>query len=159
LKFIASIAVCLLLIGCGERVDPRVGTDMSQLTFTSDSGEIVSLEQYKGKPTVINLWATWCAPCIHEMPSLMALQEKYQIILISLDMKQSTAQKMLKKHGIKPNISLWDERGKSVREHLSALHLPQTFIVDSNMVIRGVEIGDRDWVSTEMLGRINKVLQ
>lgn len=152
---------CLFLYGCGEPIDPRVGMDINNLTFKNTNLEPIQLATFKGRPSIINIWASWCLPCIKEMPSLMELQEQgnYQIILVNIDVQASQGIKILTKHGFKPKISLWDKQGKVMRNELSAMRLPQTFITDEHMVIQGVEMGDKEWVSSHMLKRIDNYLK
>ncbi|MES2226791.1 MAG: TlpA disulfide reductase family protein [Pseudomonadota bacterium] len=52
------------------------GQRLPELTFTSLDGKTVPLREFEGKPTVVNLWATWCPPCVREMPVLHAAQDK-----------------------------------------------------------------------------------
>ncbi len=52
------------------------GQRLPELSFTSLDGKTVQLREFEGKPTVVNLWATWCPPCVREMPVLHAAQDK-----------------------------------------------------------------------------------
>ena len=54
------------------------GQKLPELAFTSLEGQTVQLKEFEGKPTVVNLWATWCPPCVREMPVLHAAQDKHQ---------------------------------------------------------------------------------
>lgn len=67
------------------------GTPMPALTFEGPKGEPVSLADFKGRPLLVNLWATWCGPCVAEMPTLDALadrqKDKLQVLVISQDMQ------------------------------------------------------------------------
>lgn len=150
-----------ILSACGEPVDPRVGMDISSIALKNSQLKNIPLSTFKGKPSIINIWASWCTPCIKELPSLMVLQEQgeYQVILINIDSKQLQGEKILEKYGIQANITLWDENGKITRSELSAMQLPQTFITNNNMIIKGVEIGDKKWDSPNMLERIQNHLK
>ena len=69
----------------------HAGTMAPTSSFENPSGEAASLADFGGKPLLVNLWATWCAPCIAEMPTLDALaareQGKLQVLAISQDME------------------------------------------------------------------------
>jgi thiol-disulfide isomerase/thioredoxin len=67
--FVVGTAILSLRVGSGQ--------EMPELAFTSLEGKTVLLKEYEGKPTVVNLWATWCSPCVREMPVLHAAQEKH----------------------------------------------------------------------------------
>ena len=67
------------------------GTPMLDVPFKAPDGSTVSLEDFKGKPLLVNIWATWCAPCIVEMPMLdeLALREKerIEVLVVSQDLQ------------------------------------------------------------------------
>lgn len=67
------------------------GKPMPNISFEGPRGEPVRLADFKGKPLLVNLWATWCGPCIAEMPTLDQLadrrKEKLQVIVVSQDMQ------------------------------------------------------------------------
>jgi thiol-disulfide isomerase/thioredoxin len=79
--------LCLLLLtGCGKKL-PEGSVDFS---LKSMEGQSISLSQYKGKVTLVVFWASWCPPCIKEIPDLIELQNKYknkglQVLSINLD--------------------------------------------------------------------------
>ena len=86
----STVIVCLVLFAaCNSGSHPpRIGSAAPQFTIT-DSQRTVSLNQFQGKPVVLNFWATWCPPCIQEMPSLVQLQkqlgDKVTILAVSED--------------------------------------------------------------------------
>ena len=66
----------------------HAGTKAPAATFEDPDGNLVSLSDFRGKPLLVNLWATWCAPCVVEMPTLDALAERedrVQLLAISMD--------------------------------------------------------------------------
>jgi thiol-disulfide isomerase/thioredoxin len=67
------------------------GAPMPDMPFEGPNGETVRLSDFKGKPLLVNLWATWCGPCVHEMPSLDKLADrqkaKLQVMVVSQDMQ------------------------------------------------------------------------
>ena len=68
----------------------HAGTPAPDVTFQDPQGRPVTLAQFRGRPVLVNLWATWCAPCVIEMPSLEALArregEALQVLVLSQDM-------------------------------------------------------------------------
>jgi len=66
----------------------HAGTRAPSATFEDPEGNLVSLSDFRGKPLLVNLWATWCAPCVVEMPTLDALgerEDRLQLLAISMD--------------------------------------------------------------------------
>jgi thiol-disulfide isomerase/thioredoxin len=67
----------------------RAGTPAPSTTFEDPAGEPASLQDFRGKPVLLNLWATWCAPCVAEMPTLDALaasRDDIEVLAVSQDM-------------------------------------------------------------------------
>jgi thiol-disulfide isomerase/thioredoxin len=68
----------------------RAGTPAPDTPFENPGGETVSFAEFQGKPLLVNLWATWCAPCVVEMPTLDRLAqregERLQVLTVSMDM-------------------------------------------------------------------------
>lgn len=68
----------------------HVGKEAPAIPFEGPNGGPATLAAFRGKPLIVNLWATWCAPCVHEMPTLDALAERekdrLQLIVVSMDM-------------------------------------------------------------------------
>src|SRR5438874_2759942 len=93
-----------LLSGCysGTR-PPGIGTPAPDFTV-QDSERAVSLHDLHGKVVVLNFWATWCGPCVEEMPSLVAMQSKMKgsvtVLAVNLDVDESAYRRFLKDHGI-----------------------------------------------------------
>ena len=74
-----SLGTAILLVGTiALALQGSSGQKLPELAFTSLEGKIVHLKEFEGKPTVINLWATWCPPCVREMPVLHEAQRQHQ---------------------------------------------------------------------------------
>lgn len=67
------------------------GSDQPDITFTAPDGKPVKLADFRGKPLLVNLWATWCAPCVVELPTLDALAQRegdrLQVLVVSQDLE------------------------------------------------------------------------
>lgn len=129
--------------------------DIPEIVLASKPTGSVYLSQYQGKLVVLNVWVTWCPPCVAEMPSLDALQksmdkEKVQVIAVSLEQDMDTVKKFMdeKKLGLTPFIDVNDSMS-----HLEALRnvmgVPVTLILNKNMQAIARYQGDADWSSQE----------
>jgi len=114
-------------------------------TIKNASGENVSLSDYKGQVVILNFWASWCPPCIEEMPELQevhdSLGEGTVLLAINLtDGQRETrelADKFLAKNGYDMNV-LYDAEGKAFTP-FGITSIPQTFIIDKEgMVIYNI---------------------
>ena len=93
----------VLLTGCysGSR-PPHIGNPAPEFTV-QDSDRKISLSELRGKIVVLNFWATWCAPCVEEMPSLVQIQQRLKnngvdVLAVSVDVDESAYRKFLKAH-------------------------------------------------------------
>ncbi|CCA91421.1 thiol:disulfide interchange protein TlpA [Novosphingobium sp. PP1Y] len=128
---------------------------MPVITLVDNTGETLDLASFRGKPLLINLWATWCAPCIEEMPTLNALiaredETGVAVLPISQDMGQSDkAVEILRRRKL-DHIQPWvDDNGDLGFQYGG--NLPVTVLFDS----KGKEVwrytGGNDWTSPEAL--------
>lgn len=127
---------------------------LPEISFQDENGGAVSLGDFKGKTVVLNLWATWCAPCVTEMPDLNTLQKRLkdkgvEIVTVSMDRSIEKAQAFYKKTGIDALPLYWDST-RSLGFDLGFNGLPATIIVNTN----GQEIarvsGPLAWLDQEI---------
>ncbi len=150
----------MALSGCysGSR-PPRIGSNA--LDFTIQDGQSkVTLSQFRGQVVVLNFWATWCPPCIEEMPSLVEMQRRFKakgvtVLAVSVDVDESAYRQFVKDH----NVNLLTVRDPDQKS--SALYgtfkFPETYIVDRNGVIRRKFIGAVDWTAPEVTDFLGKL--
>ncbi|WP_366183725.1 TlpA disulfide reductase family protein [Flavobacterium ovatum] len=111
------------------------------------SGKTVSLKDYKGKIIFINFWATWCPPCIAEMPSMQKLYDDYQNKIVFLfvtndDFTKTNA--FLTKQNL--NLPIYKAAGNPPLE-LESSTIPATYVIDAHGNIVLAKIGTADWNS------------
>jgi peroxiredoxin len=140
------------------RTDPSewVGKPAPDFQVTDLKGEALSLKDYRGQIVFLDFWATWCGPCIAEMPKIKKTYEKYkdqnfQIIGISLDMAQEPLTTYVEKEGL-AWIHYWDESG-DLRNLYGVRGIPSAFLVDGEGIIRKASLGGFD-VETAVTGKI-----
>ncbi|MEA3338055.1 MAG: TlpA disulfide reductase family protein [Chloroflexota bacterium] len=102
-------------------------------------GQPMNLQDLAGQPLLLNFWATWCPPCIEEMPALQEAQLAYgnnDVLIVAINQGEDRAavQEFVDRHGMSLLVLL-DEQG-SARQYLDVDYLPTTFFVDSFGVIR-----------------------
>ena len=143
------IAAFLALNACTEerlgRARLTVGDPAPDYSAQSFAGDSVDLAGLRIRPLVVNLWATWCAPCRAEMPELQELAEYYgeslEVIGISIDGRGSEdlIQGFLEDVGVDFRILL-DPDQRVVRE-FTTIGVPETFLIDTEGIIRARWIG------------------
>ena len=112
------------------------------------------------KPTVVNVWATWCPPCVKELPSLDELGERddFDVITISTDKHPELVQGFLEKNALIGLDVRLDPMGRRTREHLKAMGLPVSYLVGEDGKIYRVDAGERDWSHPETIELLKKTL-
>ena len=127
-----------------------------------DSERSVTLSEFRGRVVVLNFWATYCEPCIEELPSLqrMAAQMKSQgiaVIAISEDPDEAAYRRFLTRY----NINLLSVRDGALESpHLyGTTGIPETFIIDQSGVVRRKFIGAIEWTRPEIIEYLTRLQQ
>lgn len=156
----ALIAVLTLLGGCysGSR-PPRIGTTAPDFTV-QDSERHITLSQLRGQIVVLNFWATWCPPCVDEMPSLVEMQQRLKdrgvtVLAVSVDVDQSAYYRFLKDHKV-DLLTVRDPDHKS-SDLYGTFKYPETYIIDKNGTLRRKFIGAVDWNTPEIVDFLTKL--
>jgi cytochrome c biogenesis protein CcmG/thiol:disulfide interchange protein DsbE len=160
LGFSIQLAVLLALSGCYSGSRPsRVGLPAPDFTV-HDSDRTVALSQLKGQIVVLNFWATWCLPCVEEIPSLVQMQQLMKskgvtVLAVSIDADESNYRRFLKDHGV--NLLTVRDPDQKASGLYGTIKFPETYIIDRNGVIRRKFIGAVDWTGPEVVDFLNKL--
>jgi cytochrome c biogenesis protein CcmG/thiol:disulfide interchange protein DsbE len=142
------LAFALLAAGCGPsgqstRVGVTVGDIAPPLSGTSLDGRTVSLAEFRGKPVIVNFWASWCGPCIHEFPVLKDAELKHPglVILGVIYQDDATAAKTFAAQMSADWVSITDPDGTRASSYLVAAP-PQSYFIDGQGIVRSRQIGE-----------------
>ncbi len=129
---------------------------LPDLAFTDAEDKPVKLSDYKGKTVLLNFWATWCAPCVKEMPSLDKLQaqmgkDKFVVLPLSLDGPSKPKVAPFYADRKLANLGIYFDKGKKVLGALDISVLPTSVLVDPEGREIGRMEGDADWDKPEAL--------
>jgi thiol-disulfide isomerase/thioredoxin len=162
LRLAALAALIIPLPAAAFNFAPTEPKPAPQLTFDAD-GKEVALADFRGEVVVLNLWATWCAPCRREMPSLDRLQAKYggdglEVIALSLDRGDiAKVRGFFDELGISHLAVYHDPKGRAGRE-LGAPGLPTTVVIDRAGQEIGRLLGPAEWDSADALAVIQSLM-
>jgi len=153
------LALCALSLTACDRGDhpARIGSLAPQFTLT-DGGQTVSLAGLRGHTVVLNFWATWCVPCVEELPSLLVLQHRMpQIANLAISQDEDPAAYhafLLDNH-----VDFLTLRDPSARvPHLyGTIKIPETYIIDRNGILRRKFVSAQDWTNPEVLDYLSKL--
>lgn len=142
--------------------DPR--EPLPAFTFQDPDGKPITLDAFKGKTILVNLWATWCGPCKLEMPSLDRLQaalgsDKFEVVAISLDKDgKEKAKKFFTDTKISHLNFYIDPTGREAF-NLKPVGLPTTYLVDAQGLEIGRLAGPAEWDSEAAKALISKAIK
>ncbi len=135
-----------------------------QAGFTDGSGRSVSLEAFRGKVVLLNFWATWCPPCVWEMPKLNSLQARLRgeglaVVTVSVDRKGYTVVKpFLKRHGL-AHLKAYVDPKYNLKRHFGYKGLPTTVLIDAHGRVVGMMVGAADWASPDAVELVRYYLR
>jgi thiol-disulfide isomerase/thioredoxin len=134
------------------------GTPAPKTSFNDPDGNETSLRAFAGKPTLVNLWASWCAPCVKELPTLDKLAQaqggKLNVVAISQDSgPHASVEAFLQTHKIVALDSYQDPK-MGLSGALGAEVLPTSVLYDANGKEVWRYVGDRDWTSPDVVRQL-----
>jgi peroxiredoxin len=153
------LALCALALTACDRGDhpARIGSPAPQFTL-ADGGQTVSLASLRGHTVVLNFWATWCVPCVEELPSLLVLQHRMpQITILAISQDEDPA--AYRAFLLDNHVDFLTLRDPSQRvPHLyGTIKIPETYIIDRKGILRRKFVSAQDWTNPEVLDYLGKL--
>jgi peroxiredoxin len=150
-----GVLAMLALVGCYGGSRPKHIGDVAPDFTLQDSDRKITLSDFRGQVVVLNIWASWCPPCVEETPALIAMQQKLKdrgvtIVAVSIDEDADAYHRFVKEHGI--NFVTVRDPDRKTANLYGTFGWPETYIIDRKGVIRRKFIGAADWTSPEIIG-------
>lgn len=137
---------------------------LPELRFADGEGHALSLADFRGRPILLNIWATWCVPCRKEMPTLDRLQvaiDKSQLLVLPLSIDRKgvhVVKQFYEELGLKALGLFVDQSGMASSE-LNAVGLPTTLLIDRDGREIGRKIGPAEWDSPQIVSVLRERLR
>ncbi|MBV8507378.1 MAG: TlpA family protein disulfide reductase [Alphaproteobacteria bacterium] len=146
----------------GEFVPSSQPYPAPAISLSDITGQSVELSELHGKLVIVNLWATWCEPCLREMPSLERLQsrlgERIAVLAVSEDRGgNKTVEPFIAKLGLK-SVKVYIDPKSEVGHAFGARGLPTSFLIDREGKVLGRVEGAAEWDSQKILGVLESLL-
>lgn len=163
LGLIAVLAVALVWVVSGT-LQPRVvkaGDKAPDFKITTDDGRTVTRANFGGKVLVLNFWASWCAPCVNEAPSLEAFERQMGpqgvvVLGVSIDTNEKRYRQFLER------FHITFPTARDPEANLSASYgtflIPETYVIDSTGRVRLKIISDQNWMDPDFVTRVKAML-
>jgi len=140
----ASLVACSKGAESPGRVE--IGREAPAYAARALNGDSVSLALLRGKPVLLNVWATWCLPCKEEIPYLESLHGKHagqglQIIGVSVDARGDEQKINEFARDFSMTYSIWRDPEERVNSRFLAIGVPSTYLIDRNGVLRWKHLG------------------
>ncbi|MDA1331181.1 MAG: TlpA disulfide reductase family protein [Proteobacteria bacterium] len=130
------------------------------LNVTTLKGEATSLKKFLGKVVILNFWATWCAPCLKEIPSLLALKRRlpakyFAVVFVNYGESKTQIEKKWAEIG-EGEITLIDPGAQNIRAWID-IGLPTTVVLNQDHKIVYKIVGDIDWSQPDIVSIIKSI--
>ncbi len=141
---------------------------LPDLAFQDAAGKPLTLEHWRGRTVLLNLWATWCVPCRKEMPALDALQQRlggpdFEVVAINIDTRDPDKPKaFLKELGVSKLTYYADPNAKTFQDLKAvgrAFGMPTTLLVDRQGCELGTIAGPAEWASEDAVKLIQAAIK
>jgi len=132
---------------------PAEPSEAPDFTLTDLEGRPAQLREFRGKLVLLNFWATWCAPCLQEMPSMERLYQTFKqtdfvLLAVSMDRQGVEVARSFVEH-LKLTFPVLLDRTSEVGHQYGVRGLPTTYLIDPDGRLIGAVIGAREWYRTE----------
>jgi peroxiredoxin len=168
--FLSILVLCisLFIIGYvakdrkGEKKVITKGDRAPEFRLPALDGRFVSLSDFKGKVVMVHFWATWCPPCVEEMPTLDRLYQAlrgrgFELITVSVDdAGTDVVTAFMQKNRL--NIPVLMNPDKAISGLYGTFKFPESYILDRSGVVRYKAIGPRDWGNPENIQIVQDIL-
>ena len=137
-----------------ERIDaPKVELAAADFEGTLLNGQPFRLSEQKGKVVFLNFWASWCSPCLKEMPDMQELQKelgsKILVLAVGMGEEAERIEKFQKKYQFE--FQIFPDPEMTVTQLYGVRNIPITYLVDTSGIIVGRALGPREWTRPKLL--------
>jgi cytochrome c biogenesis protein CcmG/thiol:disulfide interchange protein DsbE len=156
-----TVALCAVVAGTLQPTVVDKGDSAPKFTIATDQGRTISRSDFGGKLLVLNFWASWCAPCIQEMPSLDQFARHFStngvtVLAVSVDRNEKRYREFLDR--VKPAFLTARDPDANIPASYGTYLYPETYIIDQNGKVVYKEAAARDWMDPAFLNYFQSLL-
>lgn len=140
------------------------GAPAPAFTYPTLSGDTLALAELRGQVVLLNVWATWCPPCVREMPSMQRLyqdmrDEGLRVVAVSVDAPGAIRDVRSFVHELGLDFDILLNPAGDIQDAYAVTGLPTTFLIDAEGRIRRKVIGGTDWSAPENVESVRALLE
>ncbi len=140
------------------------GAPAPDFAYPTLDGDTIALSDLQGQVVLLNIWATWCPPCVREMPSMQRLYEQLgddglRIVAVSVDAPGALADVRSFVHEFGLDFDILLNPGGGIQDTYAVTGLPTTWLIDRKGRIRRKVLGGTDWMAAENVKSVQALLE
>ncbi len=146
----------------GMRTKPvQAGDPAPDFRMPTLDGREVTLASLRGRVVMLHFWATWCPPCVEELPTVERLHRSlkgrdFELLAVSVDDNAGVVREFLQKSGISVPVVMDTDR--AVADRYGTFRFPETYLIDRNGIMRRRIIGAQDWTTPQAIAMVSDLL-
>lgn len=154
LLVVIALAFLVAALSCRKNPGVRAGDLAPEFTLPDLEGEMRSLADLRGRVVVLNYWATWCPPCVDEMPSLQKLHEALadkglSVVAVSVDERFEDIERFARQFGL--TFTILHDDGMKVSRSYQTFKYPETYVIGRDGRVKSKVVGERDWIAPSVI--------
>jgi peroxiredoxin len=165
---VLMVAILLLAVGLvwvvAGTLEVRIvnaGDTAPDFSIVTEHGRTITRSDFGGKILVLNFWASWCPPCISELPSLNQFAQEYAnqgvvVLGISIDKNENLYKRFLAQRHVMFDTARDPEA--NISASYGTFQIPETYLIDRKGIVREKVISDQDWMDPQFLMRVKGML-
>jgi cytochrome c biogenesis protein CcmG/thiol:disulfide interchange protein DsbE len=162
LTVILSIALVFVIKDAIEGPHVEPGRKAPKFSFKTDDGHTVSRNEFGGKLLVLNFWASWCAPCIEEMPTLKRFAADGRsagivVAAVSIDRSEESYRRFIE--NLRPTFFTFRDPASEISYKFGTFQIPETYVIDRSGRVRQKYISYQNWADPTIIKEIRGFLQ
>ncbi|HVZ84316.1 MAG TPA: TlpA disulfide reductase family protein [Terracidiphilus sp.] len=153
-----ALLALVLSAGCDRGAHPGQTGKLAPDFTVSDGSSSIHLASYRGKVVLLNFWASWCGPCIEELPSLLQLHHddpNLTILAVSIDEDPSQYQRFIQQRHV--DLITVRDPNQTAASLFGTDMWPETYLIDRKGIIRRKFVGATDWSDPEIRAYIKSL--